>query len=67
MNSEQSEFNDAQITFAATQLPFPIGFDDSELRKHAETVYETPLSDGIRQTIEHFRACLADGRLQAPE
>jgi UDP-glucuronate 4-epimerase len=58
---------DAQITFEATQLPFPIGFDDSELHKHAQTVYETPLKEGIQQTIEHFRVCLADGRLQAPE
>lgn len=57
----------AQISFEPTQLPFPIGFDDSELRKHAQTVHETPLKDGIRQTINHFRACLMDGRLQSPE
>lgn len=55
---------DAQITFEPMQLPFPIGFDDTELRKHAKTVYETPLKEGIRKTINHFRACLMDGRLR---
>jgi UDP-glucuronate 4-epimerase len=36
-------------------LPFPIGFDDTELKKHFDTVYETPLAEGIQQTLEHFK------------
>lgn len=55
----------AQVTVEDKPLPFPIGFDDSALRVHFPTVYETPLADGIRQTIEHFEACIADGRLKS--
>lgn len=55
----------AQVTVEDKALPFPIGFDDSPLRQHFPIVYQTPLADGIRQTIEHFEACLADGRLSA--
>jgi len=54
---------DAEIEVADKALPFPTGFDDTELRRHFATVYETPLDDGIRQTVEHFRMVLADGRL----
>ncbi len=43
------------ITVADTVLPFPEGFDDSELRRHFSTVYETPLEQGVRATIEGFR------------
>lgn len=53
----------AHITVAERQLPFPEGFDDSALKQHLGGVDETPLEDGIRQTIAHFEACLADGRL----
>ena len=56
----------AQVTFDDKQLPFPIGFDDTPLRQHFNPVYETPLADGITQTIEHFERCLADGRLAPP-
>ena len=56
----------AQVTFEDRQLPFPMGFDDTPLRQQFPTVYETPLLDGIRQTIEHFERCLADGRLNPP-
>jgi nucleoside-diphosphate-sugar epimerase len=53
----------AQVTHKATPLPFPEAFDDSELRRHFAKVYETPLEDGVRQTIEHFETALADGRI----
>ena len=52
----------ADITFNPQGIPFPVGFDDSELRRVSK-VYETPLAEGIQQTIDHFRACLEDGRL----
>jgi nucleoside-diphosphate-sugar epimerase len=45
---------DAQITRKETRLPFPESFDDSALRAHADRVYETPLAQGIRLTMEHF-------------
>ncbi|MBN1284174.1 MAG: NAD(P)-dependent oxidoreductase [Anaerolineae bacterium] len=44
-------------------LPFPEGCDDAELKRHFKNVYGTPLAEGVRQTIEHFETCLADGRL----
>jgi hypothetical protein len=46
---------DAQITRKETRLPFPESFDDSALRAHVSHVYETPLSKGIRLTMEHFK------------
>jgi nucleoside-diphosphate-sugar epimerase len=54
----------AQITQNENPLPFPEGFDDSELRRHFERVYETPLEEGVRKTMEHFEARLADGRIK---
>ncbi len=56
---------DAPITYDDRPLPFPPGFDDTPLRQHFPTVYETPLRAGIEQTIAHFERCLADGRLTA--
>ncbi len=46
---------DAHIEVADNPLPFPAGFDDSALKAHFDTVYETPLSEGIARTIEHIR------------
>ncbi|MCI0712116.1 MAG: NAD(P)-dependent oxidoreductase [Chloroflexi bacterium] len=57
---------DVAITFEATQLPFPPGFDDSTLRESMAQVFETPIVDGIQSTIEQFRECLRDGRLSIP-
>jgi nucleoside-diphosphate-sugar epimerase len=45
---------DAQITRKETRLPFPESFDDSALRAQVSHVYETPLAEGIRLTMEHF-------------
>lgn len=44
----------AQITQKETRLPFPTGFDDTALRQAVPTVYETPLAEGIAQTMRHF-------------
>lgn len=55
---------EAAISVAEKQLPFPEGFDDSELRRHFKMVYATPLEDGIRQTLDQIGERLADGRLQ---
>ena len=45
---------DAEIDVADVPLPFPAGFDDSALRASFETVYETPLAEGIAGTIAHI-------------
>lgn len=45
----------ATITVGEARLPFPEAFDDSVLRQQVTRVYETPLADGIRQTMEHFK------------
>ena len=45
----------AEIEVAENPLPFPAGFDDSALRASFDTVYETPLDEGIAETIAHIR------------
>ncbi len=45
----------AKIEVDDKPLPFPEGFDDTELKAHFDTVYETPLADGIEQTLAHIR------------
>jgi len=44
------------VTVEENPLPFPDGFDNNALKQHFATVYETPLEDGIRQTIASFKA-----------
>ena len=46
---------DAAIEVADNPLPFPAGFDDSALRTNFETVYETPLAEGIAGTVAHIQ------------
>jgi nucleoside-diphosphate-sugar epimerase len=43
-----------RVTHAETALPFPRGCDGGELQRHAHHVYTTPLTEGVRQTIEGF-------------
>ena len=50
----------AEIEVADNPLPFPAGFDDTELRTSFGTVYETPLAEGVAQTIAHIQR-LGDG------
>ncbi len=44
------------VTVGDGKLPFPEGFDDAPLRAAALRVYETPLAEGIRRTIETHEA-----------
>ncbi len=46
---------DANIEVADNPLPFPSGFDDSELRASFDAIYETPLDEGIATTIAHIQ------------
>ena len=55
---------DSQITFEDKLLPFPPAYDDSELRRHFENVYETPLADGIGETILRFEDAVRAGLIQ---
>ena len=50
----------AEIEVVENPLPFPAGFDDSALRASFDTVYETPLEEGIAETIAHIQR-LGDG------
>ena len=45
----------AEIEVVDNPLPFPAGFDDSALRASFDTVYETPLEEGIAETIAHIQ------------
>ena len=54
---------EAEITLKDTILPFPEGFDDSALRAAMPTVYETPLKEGIAETMQAFEERIAAGML----
>lgn len=49
---------DADVTVGDTILPFPIGYDGSALRNHAKRMFETPLNEGITQTLSHFEQAI---------
>lgn len=55
---------DAAITFTDTELPFPQGFDDSQLRATLGPIPDTSLQTGVAQTVAHFQTALANGRLK---
>jgi hypothetical protein len=42
-----------QISHAETRLPFPAGCDSTAFRQF-DPVAETPLEEGIRQTVDSF-------------
>lgn len=46
------------ITVGDIILPFPEGFDSSAMNAHFDTVYETPLAEGIAKTIAHLERLL---------
>ncbi|MFQ5738581.1 MAG: NAD-dependent epimerase/dehydratase family protein [Acidobacteriota bacterium] len=52
----------ARISHSDLCLPFPESFDDGPLAQNFERVYQTPLRDGVRHSIEAFRSYLAEGR-----
>ena len=51
------------ITHAGTQLPFPDAYDGAPLDDAIGAVGWRDFVDGTRETIEHFKAAIADGRL----
>ncbi|MBX3058145.1 MAG: NAD-dependent epimerase/dehydratase family protein [Anaerolineae bacterium] len=53
-----------RITFEERPLAFPEGQEDGPLRALlGDDIADTPLAEGVAQTIAHFRQALADGRL----
>ena len=52
-----------QITFDEKPLAFPAGQSDEALRAVFGPIPDTPLHAGVAQTIAHFEAALAAGRL----
>ncbi len=52
----------SKITSTSKVLPFPEGLANDSYQRYT-SIKETPLEQGIKETIEQFEACLADGRL----
>ena len=52
-----------RITYEEAPLMLPEGQDDTELRRLLGEIPDTPLIDGVAQTIAHFKDAIADGRL----
>jgi nucleoside-diphosphate-sugar epimerase len=52
-----------RITFVDKPLVLPEGQDDSALRSVLGELPDTPLDEGVAQTISIFKQALADGRL----
>ena len=52
-----------KITFEPTQLPNPTAVDSHALDAAIGATSWIPLAQGVRQTIEHFRAAAAAGRM----
>jgi nucleoside-diphosphate-sugar epimerase len=55
-----------KITFDDKSLPFPADTDDSRLVALLGALNYTPLTDGVRETVDHFRQLLQQGRLTLP-
>lgn len=52
-----------KITFEDTELNFPRGQEDKELRQFLGDIPNTSLEEGVAKTILHFRRAIAEGRL----
>src|SRR5713226_1389318 len=51
------------ITYGEKQIPIAYDLDDRALQRDLGPMPRTPLIEGIRQTLEHFRRLHAEGRL----
>ncbi len=52
-----------RITFGERILPFPAAFDGTPVEQALGTLPVTPVGEGVRRTIETYRAAIADGRV----
>jgi UDP-glucuronate 4-epimerase len=55
-----------RITAAEEPLPFPSGVDGSSFVELIGGSVMRPIEEGVRESLERFRALLADGRVKAP-
>ncbi len=55
------------ITLAERQLDIAFDFDDAALRCDFGPLPRTPLAEGVRRTLEHFRRLHAEGRLDTSD
>jgi nucleoside-diphosphate-sugar epimerase len=55
------------ITFGEKQIPIAFNLDDTALQRDLGPRPRTPLVEGIRRTIEHFRRLHADCRLDTAD
>ena len=54
---------EVKITHEETGLPFPKGATDIELQTLLGDVPYTPLEEGVKRTMAHFKTAIADGLL----
>ena len=50
-----------RITFDDRPLPFPAGFDGAPVEAALGPLPQTPLADGVAQTVETYRRAIRDG------
>jgi nucleoside-diphosphate-sugar epimerase len=55
------------ITFGERQIVIAYDLDDSALQRDLGPVPRTPLAEGIRQTLDHFRRLALEGRLDSAD
>ena len=55
------------ITHGEQQLPIAYDLDNSRLLNDFERIPRTPLAEGIRRTLDHFRSLQAEGRLDTSD
>jgi nucleoside-diphosphate-sugar epimerase len=55
------------ITFGERQIAIAYDLDDSALQRDLGPLPRTPLEEGIRLTLEHFRRLQAEGRLDTAD
>jgi nucleoside-diphosphate-sugar epimerase len=55
------------ITFGERQIAIAYDLDDAALQRDLGPMPRTPLREGIRRTLEHFRRLDAEGRLDTAD
>jgi nucleoside-diphosphate-sugar epimerase len=55
------------ITYGERQIAIAYDLDDSALQRDLGPMPRTPLREGVRRTLEHFRKLQAEGRLDAAD
>jgi nucleoside-diphosphate-sugar epimerase len=56
-----------RITYGERQIPIAYDLDDSALQRDLGPMPRTPLVEGVRQTLKHFRRLKIEGRLDTAD